>query len=565
MNRSALVREIVASELERLFDVEWDDEPVGELDFDTEALVQALNDLDAETGRAFDAKLHPRYPKGHPKAGKFMAVVDQIKDAIKNHEPGGEHPLKTFNRDQLMRAAKARGIKLKRGEEWESIADKLLADHGFKNAFAVSAKAPVVAKAKAKPAKPRLPAGVKLEEAPAWGDHAKVVNFKGEKVGLVVAAHGGVNEEWLAFALGDGWDVDRGPHKNREDAIQALVAAAVEDAKRRPDRHEGVSLAALDLLDGADLRKVAHEHGVLFDLRPRAKVIADLRKKIEEERKEKAEFLELHAQAVAKIAAEEAEYDALPGEPDLFHRDLSQVQDLHRLVQSGQVIKEDRLAGGMIGDTRVRRYKDGTKLVWKKSATVQESDAEQLSSTVARALGLNAPRVYRDKAREVNMEFVDGKVAYGGSIVGNEADGAPAEAINSTEGRMMGLLDQLIANTDRHNGNWMIDKNYRFIPIDHGFAFGGRGATYAPRNGQTPSVLRSPFGEYYTYGGGTRWAYNDLTKEDVAEIRQRLMALKPDFDHRNRGDWHKFMVDRLDAIGKYATGTQSRLLPSLVE
>lgn len=105
----------------------WDEESA--------ALLVALAQLDDEEGfaqRAWDAGKHPRIPKGEPGGGRFLSLVEQFKTAIKKHAEGGGggHPLDGFNREQLRRVAKARGIELKRGEDRDSIAAKLLGHLG---------------------------------------------------------------------------------------------------------------------------------------------------------------------------------------------------------------------------------------------------------------------------------------------------------------------------------------------------------------------------------------------------------------------------------------------------
>lgn len=97
-----------------------------------DALVTALNELDvelaaAETRAVWDPAKHPRGP-----GGRFRSTVDSLKEAIVKHRQGGGkgHPFDGFDRKQLMRAAKDRGITLRRGEDRDSIAAKLLADLG---------------------------------------------------------------------------------------------------------------------------------------------------------------------------------------------------------------------------------------------------------------------------------------------------------------------------------------------------------------------------------------------------------------------------------------------------
>lgn len=114
-------------EAEGLFDEEAD-----EWEDAIDALIVALDELSAgRVEAAFNPK-QARNPKGSPGGGRFRSMVDRLKDAITEHGKGGGkgHPLDGFDREQLRRAAKARGIELKRGEPRDSIAEKLLGHLG---------------------------------------------------------------------------------------------------------------------------------------------------------------------------------------------------------------------------------------------------------------------------------------------------------------------------------------------------------------------------------------------------------------------------------------------------
>lgn len=97
----------------------------GHVDHDTFALITALDELERENARAWNEALHPRGP-----GGRFRSMVDRLKEAITVHlEGGGEgHPFEKFNREQLRRVARARGITLKRGAPRDEIAKLLLDD-----------------------------------------------------------------------------------------------------------------------------------------------------------------------------------------------------------------------------------------------------------------------------------------------------------------------------------------------------------------------------------------------------------------------------------------------------
>jgi len=106
-----------------------DDEPDGPLDEHTQVLLTAISELALAARAKFDPADHPRNPKGAAGGGRFRSNVDRLKDALKAHKAGGStgDPFEGFDREQLRRVAKARGIDLKRGEGRESIAQKLMA------------------------------------------------------------------------------------------------------------------------------------------------------------------------------------------------------------------------------------------------------------------------------------------------------------------------------------------------------------------------------------------------------------------------------------------------------
>lgn len=461
-----------------------------ELDEESRALLQAMaewQERDHDATRAqWDAAKHPRIPKGQPGGGRFRSLVDRALDALAAWEKAGGKgdPFKDFKREQLRQVALRRGIPLKRGEDRESIVQKLLAD------LAPPAKKVPAKKAPAKKAPAKKP-------APKPG--------------------------------------------NRQDEVKAKIAQ---------DR--------LEDLDYLDLRDLAREHGVEAVGRPKEDIISDVRREIAA-----GKVAAKAAKAVGKAKVPNAN---VPGRAGQFHRDVNGIEDLQRTVEGGKVVSENRLAGGVIGDTRIRTYADGTKLVWKKAKTKHENDAEQLAALTGRALGLNAPRIYRNEENAVNMEFAEGKVAYNAPVMSYQVDGVPQRIADTQDGRMMGLLDLLIDNSDRHNGNWLIRPDGRYVPIDHGYAFAGRPGRRLP-DPRTAKRVRSGFAEHYYAPPGGRdltWTHNDLTKGDVVEIRRRLEKLRPDFDHVGRADWHRFMMERLDEIGQNANGTRSRLLPALI-
>jgi hypothetical protein len=123
------------------------------------ALLTALDELDgADLTEVFDAS-QARYPKGSPLGGKFRPMADRIKQSIEDHRAGkhgDKHPLDGYNREQLRRVAKARGIDIERGEDRDSIAAKLLADHGPAPKVKATAKVTSPAPEQVKPTTPAV-------------------------------------------------------------------------------------------------------------------------------------------------------------------------------------------------------------------------------------------------------------------------------------------------------------------------------------------------------------------------------------------------------------------------
>src|SRR5690606_41303151 len=105
-------------------------------------------------------------------------------------------------------------------------------------------------------------------------------------------------------------------------------------------------------------------------------------------------------------------------------------------------------------------------------AATQDAAAEHAVSLIARKRGLRAPGVSRRDDRHVYMEYVGD--AQAADEIARGVDELPPrlrQAIDSDEGKLLGLLDLLTMNIDRNQGNWMIDQRGRLIPIDHGAAF----------------------------------------------------------------------------------------------
>lgn len=250
-----------------------------------------------------------------------------------------------------------------------------------------------------------------------------------------------------------------------------------------------------------------------------------------------------------------------------YHRNVTEVADIARAVEGGRITEEHELAGGATGDVRLRTYHDGTQVVYKRvveSGTRDRSlaDSEQLASLVARRLGLDAPRIYRNSADEVHMDYVAN-----GSVADDHDLSVQRGVMGSHDAYMMGLLDVLTDQIDRHGGNWMITDAGHLVPIDNMSWWSDSDppeltGSDAPNLGSDFSFALVKPSKSTLSLLGTWKDKNDLRPSDLDEIRMRLRSLKPDFDHLGRGDWFNYMMERLNAIQARATGMTSRLLPA---
>lgn len=245
---------------------------------------------------------------------------------------------------------------------------------------------------------------------------------------------------------------------------------------------------------------------------------------------------------------------ALPPITSKYHGKVD--GDLEAVARlSRQKPKDVRPLGGDVAKTELLEYPDGTLLVRKTYSTArargardslrENADAEQLGPLVLRALGVKGPTTFRTNATTVFMRHVPGKL---GEELVPWGSGVPRSIWDTHDGRLLGLADVLMGHADRHPGNWILTPAGRLAGIDHGFAF-----IYARL------TTGSEFAAIYVDPVAHAWLSNHLSPGDIANIRTRLTALRPDFERLGRPGWWRQMMERLDEVGRHATGTRSTL------
>jgi hypothetical protein len=225
--------------------------------------------------------------------------------------------------------------------------------------------------------------------------------------------------------------------------------------------------------------------------------------------------------------------------------------ELRSLVaREGEAIDRVDLSGAQ-GLTEAVTLPDGSRFVVKTAranelAAADTVDREELAALVADAVGVRAPVVHRVGPDKFYMDWIEGEPGAGS----NRLQGAVAEWRESDSGRLLGLMDTITGNPDRHGSNWILAPDGTVAGVDHGFAFSG-----APN----PRQFAGHFTTEAPDGSVVLAAANDMSPADLAAIRPRLEALRPEFDRLGHGDWHDEMLSMLDQVSARATGTRNRL------
>ena len=180
---------------------------------------------------------------------------------------------------------------------------------------------------------------------------------------------------------------------------------------------------------------------------------------------------------------------------------------------------------------------DGTELFQKFVKTQEEVHKEVLSSRIAYQLGLTDVIVAGDtRYKRVIMTRVVGELAAKTPGLQNRVDNSPGNFPNA---RLIGLLDYLIGNPDRHGYNWMQDTKRQVIPIDHG-------NTNFNSDYSTSPFVRGALGRLVSSNPST--ARPAFTEAELIGYRQRLRALRVDFEASGQLGWHDSVMTKIDRL-----------------
>lgn len=221
-------------------------------------------------------------------------------------------------------------------------------------------------------------------------------------------------------------------------------------------------------------------------------------------------------------------------------------------VASGDIADVKELSGGNVAESvALVTFGDGRLAVAKQMRTRPEVDSEILTSHVGRAIGAPVPAVIPSPELDAGvngvwMEHASGQTA----MQTNRTDFMrTVTAQNSAAGKRLGLLDLITNNVDRHAGNWVIDDDGAPIGIDHSGIEMGRHVG----GDLDPGVAASPFVQQH-WADRTDLADNDLSADEVEDLRNRLQELRGRFTDLGREDWHDRMMERFEQVAAHATG-----------
>jgi len=210
-------------------------------------------------------------------------------------------------------------------------------------------------------------------------------------------------------------------------------------------------------------------------------------------------------------------------------------------VASG-VATLDEVAGSLLRAT----FKTGRKALYRKATSmrdVEDHDADELATAVARAASLTAPEVLRASDSELYTALPADD-----SLLGIDLPDVPAAELRaildrfavpsreftdaelagwaqsalldrSDAGRRLRTVDGLTGTAARHPGEWAIDGD-QLIPL--GFPSAWRSATVIP---------------------------SDAERAFLDAIRPAIEALRPEFDRRRRGPWLDRTGAAFEALG----------------
>jgi hypothetical protein len=234
-----------------------------------------------------------------------------------------------------------------------------------------------------------------------------------------------------------------------------------------------------------------------------------------------------------------------PGAPEDLNSYTSRADDILDRVGAGYK-KVKKIAAGAInqGAWYIQPKDGGDELFMKQVSAIdgnREFHNEIVVSKLFNAFGLTDVVVTGlDDKRTIIQTKVSGDMA------GKKMDDAEDIKANPElypNARLIGLVDYLVVNSDRHAGNWFVNDEGQPVPIDHGYTWFDED-NYV----MSPFVARA-LGRLQ-YGGG-RGGEPAFTLAELRGYRNLVSAMRGDFTGNGNvhGEkWYQFVLSRLDTL-----------------
>ncbi|MGF6882690.1 cysteine synthase [Nocardia sp. GAS34] len=221
--------------------------------------------------------------------------------------------------------------------------------------------------------------------------------------------------------------------------------------------------------------------------------------------------------------------DRLQGEAPFDEHVLDQ---LRRPVRDEQPLTVFRAVDGLVSVEKVI-LADGTPVIRLQLASAESAAAVELSSRVARALGLDVPEAVAvgDKV------YLSPRVGFdGGQLLGlfrNESHPPALDVHDALVGAVLSDPWDRVGVGDQNA--WLNDH----------LAF-GVDPSNRPLNDNARTFLNPD---------GTAKRHS-MTVSEVRRLREMMRALRPDFERLGRSDWHESMMRRIDDLEAHARSDQ---------
>lgn len=224
-------------------------------------------------------------------------------------------------------------------------------------------------------------------------------------------------------------------------------------------------------------------------------------------------------------------------DPALLERLQANGQELADAHDGGYDVIVSRMDDGIMHARAQILDANGKRIFVKELKNKRDHDREILSNRLANALGIKEVQMGSlGDGRTVVMDVVDGDMAYKANR--DKRRDILSNIYDYDNAWRMGILDFLIVNSDRHDGNWFINKEGQPVPIDHG------NAQFDPRQ-----RILSSFAD--TLLRDLNRGAAPITSAQLLRLKGNIQALRGEFVSAGRVDYYDSVMSRMDnLIGK---------------